>query len=112
MEPSELFQGLSGRFYSFSWHFEEVRRLPRGCRGFARSSACGIQAMQVGNKPVYGLQFHPERDAVEADARFTLAKAEKTDPRMILNPTKSKQLFDPKVGETIFKNFFALCQKS
>ncbi|HUP58523.1 MAG TPA: type 1 glutamine amidotransferase [Bdellovibrionota bacterium] len=106
--PSPLFTGLPTQFYSFSSHYEEVKKLPPGCRALARSEACGIQAMQVGDKPVFGIQFHPERDAAQADERFRKAKSERTRPEFVLGEGKSGKLFDPKVGETIFRNFLSL----
>jgi GMP synthase-like glutamine amidotransferase len=105
--PSKLFGGLPEEFHSFSSHFDEVKKLPDGFRKIAESEACGIQAMQLGEKPVFGIQFHPERNVEQGEARFQSAKKEKTDPRFILNAGKGAKLFDPKVGERIFGNFLA-----
>jgi GMP synthase (glutamine-hydrolysing) len=104
---SKLFEGLPGEFHSFSSHFDEVKQVPSGFRAIARSEACGVQAMQLGEKPVYGIQFHPERDLPQGEARYQSAKKQNTDPRFILNAGKGAKLFDPKVGERIFANFLA-----
>jgi GMP synthase-like glutamine amidotransferase len=104
---SKLFEGLPREFYSFSSHFDEVNKLPGGFRKIASSDACGVQAMQLGEKPVFGIQFHPERDLAQGDARYKSAAKEKADPRFILNAGKGPKLYDPKVGEKIFSNFLA-----
>ncbi|MGZ3699992.1 MAG: type 1 glutamine amidotransferase, partial [Bdellovibrionota bacterium] len=66
LEDSPLLKGVGKRFYSFSAHSEEVRQLPRGMKRLARSEACEIQACWLEGKPVYGIQFHPEKDVSDA----------------------------------------------
>lgn len=104
---SKLFDGLPKEFHSFSSHFDEVNKLPDGFRKIAASEACAVQAMQLGEKPVFGIQFHPERDLAQGEERYKSAKKEKANPRFILNAGKGPKLFDPKVGERIFSNFLS-----
>ena len=49
---------LPERFESFGWHYYEWL-LPPGAVELARSAAC-LQAFRLENRPVWGLQFHPE----------------------------------------------------
>jgi GMP synthase (glutamine-hydrolysing) len=103
---SDLFEGLPRQFYSFSSHYEEVSELPSSLKNFARSLDCAIQAFQLEGKPVYGIQFHPEKDIPSADKTFAAKKKSpqtKNDP--LLHAGQSKKYFNPSVGETIFKNF-------
>jgi GMP synthase (glutamine-hydrolysing) len=102
---SRLFEGLPREFYSFSSHFDEVRRMPEAFHPIARSEACGVQAMQWADRPIYGIQFHPERDLEGGEKRCESARKEKTNPSFILNAGKGSKLFDPRVGEKIFANF-------
>jgi GMP synthase (glutamine-hydrolysing) len=37
-----------------------VKELPPGFRRTAFNETCSIQAMQQNDRPVYGVQFHPE----------------------------------------------------
>ena len=105
--PSVLMAGLPEVFYSYSSHFDEVIELPPGTKLLARSEACSIQAFQAEGRPVFGIQFHPERNL--AEAKQSLAQRKKLGvPKVLLHPDKSDKLFDPKVGETIFRNFFTL----
>jgi GMP synthase-like glutamine amidotransferase len=46
----------------FAVHFDEVRDLPAPFEVLASSDACRIQAFRVGDKPIWGLQSHPEID--------------------------------------------------
>lgn len=104
-----LFKGLSKEFYSFSRHYEEVNQLPSSLKTIARSQDCDVQAVQLGSKPVYGIQFHPERDVVSAEktfAAFKKSRQTKNDP--LLHSGQSKKYFDPSVGESIFKNFLGI----
>ena len=57
--------GLKGTAYTFSVHFDEVRNLEKPFIVLASSAVCPIQAFTVEDRPVWGLQIHPEID-VEA----------------------------------------------
>jgi GMP synthase-like glutamine amidotransferase len=97
---SGLLKGLPKTFYSFSAHCEEVAELPSALKNLASSESCRIQACQLGDQPVYGIQFHPERDAEGAIRSFK----EKSKVGL-LHPGRSKELYNPAVGQTIFGNF-------
>lgn len=104
---NHLLSGLPQVFYSYSSHFDEVTELPRGFKHLARSQDCEIQACQFANQPVYGIQFHPERNLAEGEK--SLKNRKKLGiPKRLLNADKGAKLFDSSVGETIFKNFLGL----
>jgi GMP synthase (glutamine-hydrolysing) len=42
-------------------HFWELKAVPSGFVRLAGSEACPIQAIHHGSRPLYGVQFHPER---------------------------------------------------
>jgi GMP synthase-like glutamine amidotransferase len=46
--------------FAFSSHFDEVIGLDDNFRILASSAGCLIQAFQLKNRPVWGIQFHPE----------------------------------------------------
>jgi GMP synthase (glutamine-hydrolysing) len=101
---SPLLAGLPREFHTFSSHFEEVSHLPAGMIRLAKSAACEIQACQLEGRPVFGIQFHPEKNLAEAEA--SLAERKKIGkPRNLLLPDKSKQLYDAAIGDTLFRNF-------
>jgi GMP synthase-like glutamine amidotransferase len=61
-----LLSGLPACGPSLQWHRAEVRRPPAGARVLARSRACAIQALAVGER-AFGLQGHAEVDAATLD---------------------------------------------
>jgi len=48
--------------YTFSIHYDEVCDLPPEFEVLASTGACPIEAFRAGDKPVWGLQCHPEID--------------------------------------------------
>ena len=52
--------------FSFSSHFDEVFNLEKNFTVFCESKKCKIQGFQWKNRPVWGLQFHPEITNSEA----------------------------------------------
>lgn len=59
-ERSKLFKGLPSRITVWHSHFDEVKQLPPGFRRTAFNETCAIQAMQHEERPIFGVQFHPE----------------------------------------------------
>lgn len=104
-EESPLLAGLPSTFYTFSQHVEEISSLPVPLKAVARSEACAIQACYMPGRPVYGIQFHPERDIAGAEKTFAAKKKKTGNARDLLHPNRSKEFYDPQVGERIFKNF-------
>lgn len=65
-----LFNGLAGQFVAFLWHRDHVTELPPDATVLARNKT-GIQAFACQDRPVFGIQFHPEVGI--ADARTLTA---------------------------------------
>ncbi len=99
---SPLFEGLPEKFYSFEFHSDEVQSLPPSLKLTASSKDCQVQAFNVEDAPMWGVQFHPERglqQGMKNLARFLEGN------QAVINGDKGDELYDPKVGETIFRNF-------
>ncbi len=106
VERAPLFEGLADRFWSFAAHFEEVSELPKGMRLLAKSAACAIQACRLEDLPVYGIQFHPEKDLPSTVK--SIAGWKKDDRRnQILHEKGGVKIYDPLVGRKIFENFLS-----
>lgn len=55
-----LFKDLPNRFDVWHSHFDEVKELPAKFRRTAFNETCAIQAMEHTERPLFGVQFHPE----------------------------------------------------
>ena len=56
-----LFAGLGETVVVEQRHFWELKAVPAGFVRLAASEACPIQAIRHEHRPLYGVQFHPER---------------------------------------------------
>jgi GMP synthase (glutamine-hydrolysing) len=59
-DEDDIFKGLPTEFVAWESHNDEVTEVPQGFIALAHSDNCTIQAMKHKEKPLYGLQFHPE----------------------------------------------------
>jgi GMP synthase (glutamine-hydrolysing) len=55
-----LFAGLPRKMLLPEAHYCEVKKLPPGFSLLATNANCRIQAMRCDERPIYGVQFHPE----------------------------------------------------
>ncbi len=65
-DPDILFAGLPSTFEVWESHNDEVSVIPKGFVPLASSPNCEVQAMRSRDRPLFGLQFHPEVE----DTRF------------------------------------------
>ena len=59
-DGSDLFTALPRRITVWHSHCDEVKQTPRGFSCSAFNETCPIQAMKHLERPVFGVQFHPE----------------------------------------------------
>jgi GMP synthase (glutamine-hydrolysing) len=59
-DENELFAGLPNRFQVWESHNDEIKTLPPVLMALAHSEHCRYQAIRHVEKPIYGVQFHPE----------------------------------------------------
>ena len=72
--------GEKRSIYAFSSHFDEVFNLGDSFSVLSTSEKCEIQAFQWKEKPVWGLQYHPEITVPQA-IRYIQSSADKPDGR-------------------------------
>lgn len=65
-----IFDGLPAEITVWHSHFDEVKELPKGFQVTASNKTCAIQAMKHNERPLFGVQFHPELyDEMHPDGR-------------------------------------------
>lgn len=55
-----IFQGLPDTITVWHSHCDEVKEVPEGFHTTASNDTCVIQAMEHDQRPLFGVQFHPE----------------------------------------------------
>src|SRR5262249_47658622 len=56
-----LFAGLDDTVVVEQRHYWDLKTVPPGFVRLAGSEACPVQAMRHSSRPLYGVQFHPEK---------------------------------------------------
>jgi len=56
----DILKGLPERFKTWASHADQVVELPSQFEVLARSNVCEIEAMRHLNRPLFGVQWHPE----------------------------------------------------
>ncbi len=59
-EADAILKGMPAEFQAWVSHRDEVVEVPPGFKSLAHSDTCAIEAMRHKEKPVFGVQFHPE----------------------------------------------------
>ncbi len=60
LQPSPLFEGVTGRQQVWMSHRDQVGRLPTGFHLLGSTGTCPIAAIGDDQRKLYGMQFHPE----------------------------------------------------
>lgn len=60
LEEDDILKGLGPKISTWASHADEVTSLPPGFICLARSEICEVEAMKHPDKPIYGVQWHPE----------------------------------------------------
>ena len=60
IDEDDILKGLGPRTHVWASHADEVSVLPEDFIRLARSPICEIEAMKHSERPIYGVQWHPE----------------------------------------------------
>lgn len=60
LDENDILKGFGKSTEVWASHKDEITKPPENFNVLATSSICGVEAMKHQNKPVYGIQFHPE----------------------------------------------------
>lgn len=100
-----LLQDLPDRFFVFNFHFDEVRDPPVPWRTLARSSGCGVQIMRYGDRPIWGIQAHPEIPPDDARILMEGFSTLNPDRAHLIAPALEAEVRDDRVLGRIMRRF-------
>jgi len=60
LERDEIFEDFPEKIRVWASHMDEVKSIPDGFQLLAKSDICSVEAMRHENKPIFGVQWHPE----------------------------------------------------
>ena len=95
----------------FAAHFDEVVDPPAPWRVLARSASCAVQAMRYGERPIWGIQAHPEifpEHAVELMRGFLTRAPEKAH---LVRPGLDQTPRDDGLALAIVRRFLASAKR-
>ena len=64
-DHDDLFKGLPDEFTVWASHNDEVKTVPNGFDVIAHSDSCPNEAVRCRDRPIWGVQFHPEVENTE-----------------------------------------------
>ncbi|NMC68865.1 MAG: type 1 glutamine amidotransferase [Myxococcales bacterium] len=101
----ELLADLPDRWFVFASHFDEVVEPPAPWRVLARSPRCAVQVMRWGDRPVWGVQAHPEIDP--STARVLLEGFLRYAPRhaAVVRPALTAEPRDDRTAPALVARF-------
>jgi GMP synthase (glutamine-hydrolysing) len=71
-DEDEILKNFKSSFWAWETHNDEVILLPENFEILAHSEKCKIQVIRHKDKPIFGVQFHPE--AVQTENGFLIFK--------------------------------------
>ncbi len=101
---SRLFKGLPTNYYSFCYHYDHVEKLTIDYRLLSSSDLCEIHAYEHKKAPMWGVQYHPEKNLEEC--KGSIEEILESDPSAkISNGAAMESLYNQAIGDTLFSNF-------
>jgi len=66
LAEGDILKGVPRTSTVWESHHDEVSVVPKGFTVLARSATCPVQVMRSDNRPLFGIQFHPEVEHTQA----------------------------------------------
>jgi len=68
-----LFEAIPNPWHTFAFHLDEVIDPPSPWRVLASNASCAVQAIRYGDRPIWGIQPHPETNAEDGKKLMSAA---------------------------------------
>lgn len=105
INQADGFLGDKKSAYSFSSHVDEVLDLPEKFIVFASSDMCQVQGFRLRNKPIWGLQIHPEINISEAQRYLKQRVENHHEPFLLFQTALNSQPRDSGLIHPVVENF-------
>lgn len=102
---SGIFRGIDNKIFAFNSHFDEVFNLPKEYKVLAFSSNCSVQAFQYLEKPIWGIQFHPEINIYQARVFLKKGEVYLSEHTHLFKKALDSNPKDSEITSIILKNF-------
>ncbi|MBI5537354.1 MAG: type 1 glutamine amidotransferase [Deltaproteobacteria bacterium] len=100
-----LIDGLPNPTWMFTSHFDEVRDLPAPWKVLGKSAGCRVAAMRFGDRPIWGIQPHPEITPREGRILMEGFLARAPDKASLIQPALAQQPRDDAAIVEIVRRF-------
>jgi len=107
LADDELLADAPSPWHTFSSHFDEVVDPPSPWRVLARSKDCAVQAIRYGERPIWGLQPHPELPLAKARLFLSLYLLLSKRERRRLILAMRKPSHEDRIADRIVSRFLA-----
>jgi len=105
VEEDELLDELGSPLHMFVSHFDEVRNPPPPWKVLARSSGCAVQVVHYDDRPIWGIQGHPEIPPENARRLMEGMLARAPQMAALISPALSQTPRDDGIAAEIVRRF-------
>ena len=109
MHDSEIFQGLDSVEYPFSTHQDRVVDIPDKVETIAETDVC-VQGIKHRDKPVFGVQFHPELTPDVAEKAVRTKDIDQERKNDLLSEINDANFYRAKRTLKILENFVEIAE--
>lgn len=105
VEPDPLIADLPNPWHAFASHLDEVVDPPAPWRILAGNNACAVQAIRYGDRPVWGIQPHPETSPDEAKLQMKSGMKQHPEYAQRILQTIESPVHDDRVAPQLMATF-------
>ncbi len=104
LEEDRILEGFPNPWWSFAFHFDEVKNLPEPWKVLAESRDC-IHAIRFGESPIWGIQAHPEIKVMDAGALLKASLPLYPESEGLIKKALEQEPRDSLVARRLVANF-------
>ncbi|MFB6242408.1 MAG: type 1 glutamine amidotransferase [Candidatus Nanosalina sp.] len=108
---SKIFKGLDEEEFPFSTHQDRIVEVPEGFRKIAETDVC-VQGIEHREKPVFGVQFHPELTPDVAEKAIRTKDIEEVRKKKLLEEVNDENFNRARRVLRIFENFLDVAEEN